>query len=217
MARGQMRPREKDRNWNKVKEDMQLFFGLSAAELVKYDEVSKADLLKAYTMMELSRQFENACNQVGACDAGRGWACWAGWLAAIRRRTGSLTPTVHLHNYRRTCRGRSAGSCTSTTGRSPSPPLSPTPSRRHVFVSAVCVMYTTTRQEMQSNNQLTPSRRSIHHYDVTGGHQALVLPRAHARHRLGRGPQGRHGRALRQGNILTHQMGLGVAWLGVID
>ena len=76
MARGQMRPREKDRNWNKVKEDMQLFFGLSAAELAKYDEVSKADLLKAYTMMELSRQFENACNQVRAWQ----WACCAGWL-----------------------------------------------------------------------------------------------------------------------------------------
>lgn len=45
---------------------LQLFFGLSAAELAKYDEVSKADLLKAYTMMELSRQFENACNQVRA-------------------------------------------------------------------------------------------------------------------------------------------------------
>lgn len=85
MARGQMRPREKDRNWNKVKEDMQLFFGLSAAELAKYDDVSKADLLKAYTMMELSRQFENACNQVRARDADNGPA------GCHKKKDGSLT------------------------------------------------------------------------------------------------------------------------------
>lgn len=63
MARGQMRPRALDLTWDKVKADMQARFGLSAAELAKYDGLSKEDALKAYTMMELSRQFENACNQ----------------------------------------------------------------------------------------------------------------------------------------------------------
>lgn len=38
-------------------------FGMSAAELAKYDALSKEDLLKSYTMMQLCRQFENACNQ----------------------------------------------------------------------------------------------------------------------------------------------------------
>jgi TPP-dependent pyruvate/acetoin dehydrogenase alpha subunit len=36
---------------------------MSAAELAKYDALSKEDLLKSYTMMQLCRQFENACNQ----------------------------------------------------------------------------------------------------------------------------------------------------------
>jgi TPP-dependent pyruvate/acetoin dehydrogenase alpha subunit len=41
----------------------QEWFSLSDAEVSKYDKVAKADILKAYRMMELARQFENACNQ----------------------------------------------------------------------------------------------------------------------------------------------------------
>lgn len=46
-----------------VKAEMATRFGMSAAELAKYDALSKEDLLKSYTMMQLCRQFENACNQ----------------------------------------------------------------------------------------------------------------------------------------------------------
>lgn len=38
-------------------------FGLTAADLAKYDSIDKESLLKGYEMMMLSRNFENACNQ----------------------------------------------------------------------------------------------------------------------------------------------------------
>jgi 2-oxoisovalerate dehydrogenase E1 component len=38
-------------------------FGLSKAEVDKYSEVSSEDLLKSWHMMQLCRQFENACTQ----------------------------------------------------------------------------------------------------------------------------------------------------------
>lgn len=63
MARGQMRPRPEDLGWEQVKAQLNTAFGLTENSLGKYDTVGKADLLKAYTMMEVSRQFENACNQ----------------------------------------------------------------------------------------------------------------------------------------------------------
>ncbi|TFJ86361.1 hypothetical protein NSK_002569 [Nannochloropsis salina CCMP1776] len=63
MARGQMRPRPEDLGWERVKTQLNTAFGLTENSLGKYDTVGKADLLKAYTMMEVSRQFENACNQ----------------------------------------------------------------------------------------------------------------------------------------------------------
>jgi len=63
MARGQMRPRPEGLNWERVRGDLASAFGLTEKELAKYDYVKKEDLLKAYTMMEVSRQFENACNQ----------------------------------------------------------------------------------------------------------------------------------------------------------
>ena len=38
-------------------------FGLSAAEVSKYDSLSREDMLRGYEMMQLCRQFENSCNQ----------------------------------------------------------------------------------------------------------------------------------------------------------
>jgi hypothetical protein len=46
-----------------VRKELGVRFGLSESQLSKYDGVGKEDLLKAYTMMQLCRQFENACNQ----------------------------------------------------------------------------------------------------------------------------------------------------------
>lgn len=57
-----MRPRL-DLSWQDVRKDLQENFHLTAAQLSKYDKVEKDDLLRAYEMMLLSRNFENACNQ----------------------------------------------------------------------------------------------------------------------------------------------------------
>jgi 2-oxoisovalerate dehydrogenase E1 component len=57
-----MRPRFKT-SWKDIKSDLSKNFKLSESSLGKYDQVTKQDLLKAYEMMLLSRNFENACNQ----------------------------------------------------------------------------------------------------------------------------------------------------------
>jgi TPP-dependent pyruvate/acetoin dehydrogenase alpha subunit/pyruvate/2-oxoglutarate/acetoin dehydrogenase E1 component len=49
--------------WDSVRAQLHSAFHLNEATLAKYDNVSKQDLLKAYEMMQLSRLFENACNQ----------------------------------------------------------------------------------------------------------------------------------------------------------
>ena len=49
--------------WDTVKKQFVENFGLTAVDLKKYDKISKEDTLKAYQSMQLSRQFENACNQ----------------------------------------------------------------------------------------------------------------------------------------------------------
>ena len=38
-------------------------FGLEPSLFSKYTDISKEDQLKGYEMMQLCRQFENACNQ----------------------------------------------------------------------------------------------------------------------------------------------------------
>ncbi|KAG5175793.1 pyruvate dehydrogenase [Tribonema minus] len=55
-----MRP-PTDVTWKDVKEQLKSDFGIKNVK--EYDSVSKEDLLKAYHMMQLSRQFENACTQ----------------------------------------------------------------------------------------------------------------------------------------------------------
>ena len=60
---GQMRPRPDNIGWSAVRDQLIERFGLSSTELAKYDEVDKKDAAKGYTMMQLCRQFENACNQ----------------------------------------------------------------------------------------------------------------------------------------------------------
>ena len=42
---------------------LEVEFGISDEELKQYDEVSDERMLEAYEMMQLCRQFENACNQ----------------------------------------------------------------------------------------------------------------------------------------------------------
>jgi len=50
-------------DWSNLRARLEIEFKLSSEQLQKYDDVSKEDLLKAYEMMQLCRQFENACNQ----------------------------------------------------------------------------------------------------------------------------------------------------------
>eukprot|EP01039_Chlorochromonas_danica_P003866 gene3866-4223_t len=57
-----MRPRL-DLSWQDIRKDLQENFHLTPTQLSKYDKVEKDDLLRAYEMMLLSRNFENACNQ----------------------------------------------------------------------------------------------------------------------------------------------------------
>jgi TPP-dependent pyruvate/acetoin dehydrogenase alpha subunit len=61
-----MRPRIQT-PWIVSKNVLMESFGLSKDAVDKYDTVSKEDQLKAYEMMQLCRQFETACNQVGVC------------------------------------------------------------------------------------------------------------------------------------------------------
>jgi len=63
VARGQMRPRAVEYTWSKIKEELGVRFGYDKNELARYEKLSKEDLLKSYGMMQLCRQFENACNQ----------------------------------------------------------------------------------------------------------------------------------------------------------
>jgi len=58
----QMRPRPSI-DWTNLKAKLELDFGIPEEQLKKYDEISQDDLLKSYEMMQLCRQFENACNQ----------------------------------------------------------------------------------------------------------------------------------------------------------
>ena len=58
----QMRPRP-NIDWTNLRAKLELDFGISEEQLKKYDDVSGEDLLKSYEMMQLCRQFENACNQ----------------------------------------------------------------------------------------------------------------------------------------------------------
>ena len=60
---GQMRPRPDNIGWSAVRQQLIERFGLSSADVGKYDTVSKLEATKGYTMMQLCRQFENACNQ----------------------------------------------------------------------------------------------------------------------------------------------------------
>lgn len=57
-----MRPRFTT-SWNEIRDRLGREFRFSAKDLAKYDNVNKEDQLKAYEMMLLSRNFENACNQ----------------------------------------------------------------------------------------------------------------------------------------------------------
>ncbi len=57
-----MRPRF-EVTWEEIRSQLQTNFQLSSAELAEYNYISKEDLMKAYDMMLLSRNFENACNQ----------------------------------------------------------------------------------------------------------------------------------------------------------
>jgi len=57
-----MRPRPSI-PWNDVRSLLSTKFGIEESKLSEYDIIPKADLLNAYEMMQLCRQFENACNQ----------------------------------------------------------------------------------------------------------------------------------------------------------
>ncbi|CAM9197583.1 unnamed protein product [Ascophyllum nodosum] len=57
-----MRP-PSDIKWDEVWETLVRDFGLEPSLFSKYTDISKEDQLKGYEMMQLCRQFENACNQ----------------------------------------------------------------------------------------------------------------------------------------------------------
>ena len=58
----QMRPRP-NIDWSNLRARLELEFGIPDDKLKSYDKIESEDLLKAYEMMQLCRQFENACNQ----------------------------------------------------------------------------------------------------------------------------------------------------------
>lgn len=53
-------------SWKEIRKDVKSAFSLSEPVMKVYDDVSKDDLMKGYEMMQVCRQFENACNQVRA-------------------------------------------------------------------------------------------------------------------------------------------------------
>merc|ERR1719199_460107 len=58
----QMRPKPQI-EWSHLRARLEIEFGIGDSELKKYDAVNDEALLEAYEMMQLCRQFENACNQ----------------------------------------------------------------------------------------------------------------------------------------------------------
>eukprot|EP00966_Prymnesium_polylepis_P315991 7300658-Prymnesium_polylepis.1 len=58
----QMRPRPSI-DWSNLRARLEVEFKIPEETLAKYDAVSSEDLFEAYEMMQLCRQFENACNQ----------------------------------------------------------------------------------------------------------------------------------------------------------
>merc|ERR1719182_384091 len=59
---GKMRPRPTI-DWATLRARLEVDFGMTAETLAKFDTVAPEDLTSAYGMMQLCRQFENACNQ----------------------------------------------------------------------------------------------------------------------------------------------------------
>lgn len=57
-----MRPRFYS-DWEEVKDTLKHGFNLPSEKIYQYESLSKEDIAKAYEMMMLSRNFENACNQ----------------------------------------------------------------------------------------------------------------------------------------------------------
>eukprot|EP01041_Mallomonas_annulata_P001562 gene1562-3017_t len=57
-----MRPRPQI-TWNETRSDLITSFGFSHTQMEKYDQVDSDDLLNIYETLQLSRSFENACNQ----------------------------------------------------------------------------------------------------------------------------------------------------------
>ena len=49
--------------WSNLRARLEIEFKIPESTLKKYDDVAEDDLVKAYEMMQLCRQFENACNQ----------------------------------------------------------------------------------------------------------------------------------------------------------
>jgi len=58
----QMRPRPSI-DWSNLRARLELEFKFTDEELKKYDALEKESVIDAYEMMQLCRQFENACNQ----------------------------------------------------------------------------------------------------------------------------------------------------------
>jgi len=58
-----MRPRPANFGGSSARQQLMGRCGFSSVEVAKYDTVDKSDATKGYTMMQLCRQFENACNQ----------------------------------------------------------------------------------------------------------------------------------------------------------
>jgi len=58
----QMRPRPSI-DWSNLRARLEVEFGIAEEKLKTYDVIEAEDFLKAYEMMQLCRQFENACNQ----------------------------------------------------------------------------------------------------------------------------------------------------------
>ena len=101
--------------------------GMSDDELKKYDKIEADDALKAYEMMQLCRQFENACNQAYMQGNIRGFMHLDNgqrWLAKRGAKRGAASRALHGLEV------ATSAAALPHAGRSRSLPSSPTRSRR---------------------------------------------------------------------------------------
>ena len=153
----QMRPRPSI-DFSNLRARLEVEFGFTDEQLKQYDTLSKEDVTKAYEMMQLCRQFENACNQAYMQGNIRGFMHLDNGQEVTRRsaqpRTLTLRPTgtsstPHADFYGTTTHTPSLPPPPHRLPCRPSPPSSLIPSRR-ATLSIVTTASTPTPSPLES-------------------------------------------------------------------